>query len=139
MKKYFLLVVVIIMAVACSKKQEKLELFSCESFAYTLDTGWEVDASVRVKGFEQKEDNGKYSAKLTYTVDLQTSDGRMILKIDSGVFEKTSADKMMDQQINSQLQLDKSYKTGTYKIFFNVTDNNSGQKSVQWSYFELDK
>ena len=139
MKKYFLLGALIILIAACSKKQEKLELFSCESFAYTMDNGWEVDASVRVKGFEQKEDNGKYSAKLTYTVDLQTVDGRMILKIDSGVFEKTSADKMMDQQINSQLQLDKSYKTGTYKIFFNITDDYSGQKSVQWSYFELDK
>ncbi len=139
MKKYLFLIVLVFVAAACSKKEERLELFSCESFAYTMDKGWEVDASVRVKGFEQKENDGKYSAKLTYTVDLQTVDGRMIEKIDSGVFEKTASERMMDQQINSQIQLDSTYQTGTYKIFINVTDDYSGQKTVQWSYFDLSK
>jgi hypothetical protein len=137
MKKYFLLSVLILIIAACSKKEEKFELFSCESFAYGLDSGNEVNASVRVKGFEQKEDNDKFYAKLTYTVDLQTADGRMIYKIDSGVLEKTASERMMDQQINSQIQLDKTYIKGTYKIFINVVDELSGKKSVQWSYFEL--
>ena len=139
MKKYFVLTVLLLLIAACSKKEERFELFSCESFAYSMDNGWEVDASVRVKGFEQHEDNGKYSAKLSYTVDLQTVDGRMIVKIDSGVLDKTASEKMMDQQINSQIQLDSTYQTGTYKIFFNVTDEFSGRKSVQWSYFDLSK
>jgi hypothetical protein len=139
MKKHFLLIILSLAVLACSKKQERFELFSCESFAYSLDKGWEANASVRVKGFEQKEDNNKFSAKLSYTVDLQTPDGRMIYKIDSGVLEKTASEKMMDQQINSQIQLDTTFVTGTYKIFINVIDEFSDKKSVQWSYFELSK
>ena len=137
MKKYFLLSVLLLVIVACSKKMEKFELFSCESFAYSLDKGWETNLSVRVKGFEQEENDNKFSVKLSYTVDLQTPDGRMIYKLDSGVFEKTASERMMDQQINSQIQLDTTYVTGTYKIFINVVDEFSGRKSVQWSYFEL--
>ena len=75
MKKYFLLLFILFSIAACSKKEEKLELFSAESFAYSLDKGWEADASVRVKGFEQNENSGTYSVKLSYTVDLESPDG----------------------------------------------------------------
>ncbi len=137
MKKLVLLLLVLFSVVACSKKQEKLELFSAESFAYSLDKGWEVDASVRVKGFEQSENNGTYSVKLSYTVNLETPGGKTIKSIDSGKVDKTAADKMMDLQINSQIQLDSNYKLGTYKLVFNVTDEPTGRKASIQSSFDL--
>ena len=137
MKKYFLLLFILFSIAACSKKQEKLELFSAESFAYSLDKGWEADASVRVKGFEQNENNGTYAVKLSYTVDLESPDGKVIKSIDSGNIDKTSAEKMIDLQINSQIQLDSNYKLGSYKLVFNVTDEPTGRKATLQSSFDL--
>ena len=137
MKKYFLLLFILFSIAACSKKQEKLELFSAESFAYSLDKDWEADASVRVKGFEQKENSGTYAVKLSYTVDLVSPDGKVIRSIDSGKIDKTSAEKMIDLQINSQIQLDSNYKLGSYKLIFNVTDEPTGRKASIQSSFDL--
>ena len=137
MKKYFLLLFILFSIAACSKKEEKLELFSAESFAYSLDKGWEADASVRVKGFEQNENSGTYSVKLSYTVDLESPDGKVIKSIDSGKIDKTSAEKMIDLQINSQIQLDSNYKLGSYKLVFNVTDEPTGRKASIQSSFDL--
>ncbi len=137
MKKYFLLLFVLFSIAACSKKEEKLELFNAESFAYSLDKGWEADASVRVKGFEQNGVNGTYAVKLSYTVDLESPDGKVIRSIDSGKIDKTSAEKVIDLQINSQIQLDSNYKLGSYKLVFNVTDDPSGRKASIQSSFDL--
>ena len=137
MKKYFLLFFILFSVAACSQKEEKLELFSAESFAYSLNKGWEADASVRVKGFEQNEVNGTYAVKLSYTVDLELPDGKVIKSIDSGKVDKTSAEKMIDLQINSQIQLDSNYKLGTYKLVFNVTDEPTGRKASIQSSFDL--
>jgi hypothetical protein len=137
MKKYILIFLGLFTIIACSKKQEKLELFSAESFAYSMDKGWEMNASVRVKGFEQDESGKEFKAKLSYSVDLETSDGKLVEGIDKGVVDKTQNEKMMDLQINSQLKLDSTYKTGTYKVTFYVKDELTGQKSNLWSFFEL--
>ncbi len=127
----------IILITTCSKEQQNPELFSAESFAYSLDKGCEVDASVRVKGFGQSENGGSYTAKLYYTVDLQTPGGKVIKSIDSGKINKTSAEKMIDLQINSQIQLDETYKPGNYKLVFNVTDDSNGRKASIQSSFDL--
>ena len=138
MKKILIAFVAVIIVAACSRKPENLELFSAESFAYSMNDGWEANASVRVKGFDQKEKNGKYSASLSYTVDLQLPDGVMLWKIDSGVLEKTSAEKMTDLPVNTQIELNSNkYKTGTYKIIFNIVDKPTGKKGSLWSFFEL--
>ena len=137
MKKYILIILGLFTIIACSKKQEKLELFSAESFAYSMDKGWDMNASVRVKGFEQDESGKEFTAKLSYSVDLETSDGKLVEGIDKGVVDKTQNEKMMDLQINSQLKLDSTYKTGTYKVTFIVKDELTGQKSILWSFFEL--
>lgn len=137
MKKVAGILFILFSIIACSKKEDKLELFSAESFAYSLDNGWEVDVSVRVKGFEQAKNNGSYAAKLSYTVDIQTPEGNIIRSIDSGRIDKTSAEKIMDLQINSQIQLDSTYKLGGYKIIFNVTDDLTGRKASLQSSFDL--
>ena len=138
MKKILFAFVTILIIAACSKKTEPLELFSAESFAYSMNDGWEANASVRVKGFDQKENGGKYSASISYTVDLQLPDGVMIFNIDSGVLEKTSAEKMTDLPVNTQLELNsQKFKTGNYKIIFNFVDKPTGRKGTLWSFFDL--
>ena len=137
MKKYFLIILGLFAIIACSKKQEKLALFSAESFAYSMDKGWDMNASVRVKGFEQDESGKEFTAKLSYTVDLETSDGKLLEGIDKGVVDKKQNERMTDLPINSQLKLDSTYKTGTYKVTFYVKDELTGQKANLWSFFEL--
>jgi len=138
MKKVLLFACVLIV-VSCSKKPEKFELFSAESFAYSMDKGWELNATVRAKGFEQHENNNKFTAKLSYTVDLVTADGKLAKGIDSGTVDKTADEKIVDLEISSQIKLDASYKTGTNKVIFYVTDDFSNRNATLWSFFELSK
>jgi hypothetical protein len=139
MKKIVLLLTVFILLTSCSRKREDFELFSAESFAYSMDSGWELNASVRAKGFEQDENNNKYTAKLSYFADLQTPDGRLLEKISSGVVDKTSAEKLSDLPIEVQIKLDSTFKTGNYKITFFVKDELGGRRSYLWSFFELSR
>lgn len=139
MKKCLALILILFLINACSKKEEKFELFSAESFAYSMDNGWELNAAVRVKGFEQKENNNKFSMTLSYYIDIQTPDGKLLEKITSSVLNKTSNEKISDLPIEVQIQLNSTYKTGNYKIIFYVTDELSRKKAVLWSHFELSK
>ena len=139
MKRYFLLLLILFSINACSKKGEKFELFSPESFAYSMDNGWELNATVRARGFEQKENNNKFSAKLSYYVNLQTPEGKPINKISSGIINKTENEKIPEIPIESQIKLDSSYKTGNYKITFYVKDELTGKEISTENMFELSK
>lgn len=139
MRKYFPLFVILFLINSCSKKEEKFELFSAESFAYSMDNGWELNATVRAKGFEQKENNNKFFAKLSYYTDIQTSEGKLISKGSSGVIDKTENEKFYEMPIESQIKLDSTYKTGNYKIIFHIKDELSGKEIFIESVFELSK
>lgn len=139
MNKTTLLLTVFILITACSRKFEKFELFSAESFAYSMDSGWELNASVRAKGFEQDEANNKFTVKLSYFADLQTPDGKLFEKISSGMVDKTSAEKITDLPIETQIKLDSTSKTGIYKITFFVKDELTGKKAHISSFFELSR
>ncbi|MCX6169301.1 MAG: hypothetical protein NTX65_08175 [Ignavibacteriales bacterium] len=139
MKKIILLFTVSILLTACSNKREDLELFSAESFAYSMDSGWELNATVRAKGFEQDESGDKFTAKLSYVADLETPDGKLFRKISSGNIDKTSAEKLIDLPIETQIKLDSTFKLGNYKITFFVKDELTGRKAYLWSFFELSK
>lgn len=139
MKKYFLLIFILFSINACSKKEEKFELFSAESFAYSIDNGWELNATIRAKGFEQKENDDKFSAKLSYFTNMQTPDGKLINKISSGIINKTESEKISEIPIESQIKLDTNYKTGSYRIIFYVKDELTGKENSIESKFELSK
>ena len=64
-------------------------------------------------------------------------DGRLLKNISSGNVDKTSAEKLIDLQIETQIKLDSTYKLGNYKITFFVKDELSGRKAYLWSFFEL--
>lgn len=139
MKKLTLLFTTFILIIACSRKFEKFELFSAESFAYSMDSGWELNASVRAKGFEQDEENNKFTVKLSYFADIQTPEGKLLERISSGVVDKTSDEKLIDIPIETQIKLDSTFAPGIYKITFFVKDEATGKKGHLSSFFELSK
>ena len=139
MKKYFLLFIILFLISACSKKEEKFELFSPESFAYSIDNGWELNATVRAKGFGQIENENKFSAKLSYYANLQTPEGKLVNKVSSGIIDRNANEKISEIQIESQIKLDSTYKTGNYKIIFYIKDELSGKEIFTESIFELSK
>ncbi|MCK7518922.1 MAG: hypothetical protein MZV64_14960 [Ignavibacteriales bacterium] len=55
-----------------------LSTYSAEAFAYDLGESWEVNSTTRVKGFFQKEENGTFTALLSYDIDLVTAAGDTI-------------------------------------------------------------
>ncbi|MDQ7816287.1 MAG: hypothetical protein RDU14_04630 [Melioribacteraceae bacterium] len=136
---YSTLFLIVIFLFACSNKEEKLELFSPEAFTYSLEDGWELNASCRVKGFTQNENSDEYVVKLSYTVDLATPDGNGIEGIVEGLIDEKSKERFSDLHIETQLQIDESYPAGKYKIIFNVSDDFSQKKTSIEKEFELTK
>ena len=134
----FLLVMMIFFS-ACSKKQEdvKLTAFSTEAFAYGMGDSSEVDGTTRVKGFQQDEKNGFYSATLAYDIDLVTPKGDTVKSISSRVVDKTQKEKMSDTQLDAQFDLGPAYKNGKYKLIYRITDKLSGRTAVASADFDL--
>jgi len=127
MKKLLVLLLSVLIIFACSKNEEvKVELFSPEAFCYSLDSGWELNASVNVKGFKQVEHNGNFTAKISYSVDLMTPGNNIKSGIFKDVIEKESNEKIMDIALECQVVLDSTYEKGDYTLIFNVKDELSG-------------
>ncbi len=125
---------------ACSKKETaRLEAFSPEAFAYQLGDSSEVDATTRVKGFEQKEENGMFTATLSYDIDIVTPKGDTVKSIISKVVDKSQKEKMTDTPLEVQLDLDSTYVKGNYKIIFRIKDALSNQTAVSSADFTVDE
>lgn len=138
MKKIFLLIILAAVVFSCSKKEEKFELFSSEAFAYSMDSGWELNASCRAKGFKQIEESGGFKAKLSFTADLTTPEGKVISKVGEGFVNQSSKEKFADLPIETQIQLDSTYKAGKYFLIFNVSDKLSGKSASIKKEFVLE-
>jgi len=139
MKKILLIIIVGLITISCSKKEEvKFEAFSPEAFAYDIGDSWEVNATVNVKGFVRKEVGDELSASLDYTVDLTGPDSIDVesIFIDS---KDVTGSELIDVQLEAQFELDYNSPEGLYQITFNVTDNNSGEKTSVQTQFELKK
>lgn len=136
--KRTLIIATIIFLFSCSDEQ-KLELFSPEAFAYSLDSGWELNASVQAKGFLQNENNDKFSAKLSYEIFLVTPQKDTLKHIDSGSIVEENDEEILDLNIEIQTELDSTYLPGKYVIIYNIKDNNSGMRSRISREFELTK
>jgi len=140
MKIYFIfLPITILFLFACSKEEVKLEAFSPEAFAYDLGESWEVDATINVKGFDQKENAqaDTYTASLSYSVDLLKPDGKTIEKIFSDEVNKTQNEKIIDLQLEVQFELDSTYPLGKYKLLFHINDNFTNNKIDNSVEFDL--
>lgn len=124
--------------IGCSEAP-KLELFSSESFAFSLDEGWEVNASVNATGFEQitKKNNDLYFTHLSYSVNLY-SPNDTLYKADFGSFIDSTEEEVMDVQIESQLELNTGFVKGNYTLEFIVEDEYSKTKDTLSTQFVLE-
>lgn len=139
MKKTLSLLLLLLIIAACSKKEVKFELFSAEAFAYSLDSGYELDARTMVKGFKVAKAADAYSAQLNYSADLILPDGTVKKEVASGVIKKEEKEEFTEIEISVQKELDSSYPLGKYKVVFNVTDELTKQQLKMEKEFELSK
>lgn len=124
----------------CGKREEaKLEAYNAEAFAYDIGGSWEVYATTRVRGFSQKQQNGKFIAVLSYNIDLVTASGDTIKSLISQTEDKIKNEKMSDVDLETQFEVDSSYVEGTYKVIFNVKDANSQQTAQSSAEFVIEK
>lgn len=134
MKNLFLFFLTVTLFISCSKEEEKFEAFSTEAFAYDLDGSWEVNATVRVRGFNQiiDKETGNYAATISLIVDLVKPDSTVEAGKFSYVHSEKSQEKISDVGLEAQFVLDSTYQKGDYKIVFHIKDANSdNQTSIE--------
>jgi hypothetical protein len=138
MKKILSAIVPLLLLCSCGKEETgKIETFSTEAFAFDLGDAWEVNASTRVKGFSQTEENNKFSATIGYDIDLVTPEADTIKSIISKIEDKSDSEKLMEIPIEAQFELDSTYTEGDYKLIFNIKDANTGDSAAASVSFKL--
>jgi hypothetical protein len=140
MKKFLFVSFLILIAVSCSKKEEvKLDAYGGEAFAYDIGDSWEVNSTVRIKGFEQTNDekSGLYKVSISYFTDLITPSDSTIKKVYEDTIHKSDSESIVDIALEAQFDLDSTYKAGNYKIMYHINDNNSGDTLLALVKFQL--
>lgn len=138
MKEVFIPLIIAIIFYSCSKEEPvKLETFSTEAFAYDLGNSWEVNATTRVKGFSQKEEEKIFSATIAYDIDLVTPAKDTIKALISRIEDKTGNEKIMDIPLEAQFELDSTYAEGEYEIIFNIKDVLSNNLAKSTASFNI--
>jgi hypothetical protein len=115
------------------------EAFSFESFAFMLEDEhhWEVNTSVQVHGFEQREENDTYTAHLSYTVDLTFPSGKVKKGIATDSKELTFKEDVIDAQLTPQFNL-VTEEAGLFKLTIVITDEYTGMTTSIKSEFEIE-
>lgn len=139
-KEIIILLLSVLTLYSCGKEEPvKLETFSTEAFAFDLGDSWEVNATTRVKGFGQTEEENNFSATIAYDIDLVTPAGETIKALLSRVEDKTDNERIADIPLEAQFELDSTYAKGDYTIIFNIKDVSSGQMAKSSATFGLDR
>ena len=123
----------------CSKEEKRLESYNSQAFAYDIGNYWEVNASTRIKGFKQDENEGNYSASLTYDIHLVKPAGDTLFALISRVKDLEDNEVMMDVPIEIQFEIDSTYSAGGYSVIFSVKDVNTEQTAVSSADFNIDE
>lgn len=141
MKKLISLILTLLLITSCGKKEEKFEAFSTEAFAYDLGGSWEVNATVRIKGFNQiiDKETGNYASTISLIVDLVKPDSSVEAGKFSHVHTETSKEKISDVGLEAQFVLDSTYQEGIYKIVFHIKDANSDNQTSIETNLDLTK
>lgn len=141
MKYLILFFLTVTLFISCSKKEDKFEAFSTEAFAYDLGGSWEVNATVRIKGFTQIEDKetGNYAATISLIVDLVKPDSSVEKGKFSYIHTETSKERISDVGLEAQFELDSTYQEGDYKIIFHIKDANSDNQTSIETDLEIKK
>ncbi len=133
----FLSIAVSIILISCAKEEPEFTAFSPEAFAYDIGDSWEVIATARVKGIQQSENNGNFSASLSFNVDLVTPEGDTIISKFIDDVEKTLGEKMMDIQLEAQFELDETFGEGRYTVIFNIYESATGKQAKAVAEFDV--
>lgn len=139
MKRTFLaLSLLILLLTSCGDKPQTI-LFNSESFAFSIENGWEINATVNVKGFEQVEkgNNSLFFTNLSYSVNLYTPNDTIYNADYNSIIDSTT-EKIMDKQIESQFELDSNFTAGNYMVEFIVEDKYSNSKDTLTSKLILE-
>jgi hypothetical protein len=139
MKRTFLaLSLLILLLTSCGDKPRTI-LFNSESFAFSIENGWEINATVNVKGFEQVEkgNNSLFFTNLSYSVNLYTPNDTIYNADYNSIIDSTT-EKIMDKQIESQFELDSNFTAGNYMVEFIVEDKYSNTKDTLTSKLILE-
>ena len=133
--KKLLFTSLILLIIACTKEEVKLEAFSPEAFAYDLGEIWEINALVNVKGFEQRENNDNtFEASINLSADIKSPDGKVIEGVYDDIINVTHHEEILDIPLEVQFELDTTYALGKYLIIIHITDefsNNSITTNVE--------
>ena len=139
--RYLLLISLVFsfLVTSCSKKvEEKLELFSPEAFCYSLEPGWELNSTVNVRGLAQKEKEGQFFVKVSYSVDLQSPDNKTKKDVYKNIIEKNDKERVMYLALECQIELDSTYQKGDYTVIFNIIDDYSGKAASISKVFKVE-
>lgn len=123
---------------SCAEEPD-VKLFSPEAFAFTLDNGWELNATVNTSGFAQveKENSDLYFTHLNYSINLFTPEDSLFDVDYDSVIDSTD-EELMDLQIETQIELDTGFTAGNYTIEFIVEDKYSTTKDTISTQFVLE-
>ena len=130
---------ILLLFASCSKEEKILEAFNAEAFAYDLGNSWEVDGTVRVKGFKQNESDNKFTATLSYDIDLVKPAGDTVRALISKTEDKVNDEEFMDVPIEVQFDIDSTYSDGDYKLIFNIKDAETGKSASASASFNIKK
>jgi hypothetical protein len=143
MKKLFAFALVGLFVFTSCKKEEplNLEAFSPQGFAFDLGDIWEVNATVRVKGFQQNrnDETKEFRAAVFYQVDLEKPNGEVRENIFRYLKEVNNHEQLMDIGLESQFELSADYEEGMYKLNYYIKDELSGLETRAVVNVELTK
>ena len=136
MKKILLIFLFAFGVYSCSSEEPKLELFSPDAFAFSLEDGWELNASVNVKGFKQVSENDVYSSSVSYLIHLITP-GDTIYNVDYGILNEKSDEELLDLTIDSQIEFNSNFPSGNYQLLVFAEDMLNTNKDTASIPFTL--
>jgi hypothetical protein len=136
MKKLLVIVFSLITIISCESEKLKLELFSPDAFAFTMEDGWELTATVNVKGFKQKSEDDIYKSRVSYLIHVVTPTDT-IYNADYGVLEESSDEEMMDITIESQIEFNSNFDPGEYMLLLFAEDQFNANKDTVTIPFTL--
>lgn len=143
MKKLIAFALVILLIFSACKKEEplNLEAFSPQGFAFDLGDVWEVNATVRVKGFQQNrnDETKEFTASVFYQVDLEEPNGKVRENIFRFLKEVNNHERLLDIGLESQFELSSDYEEGIYRLNYYIKDELSGMETRAVVDVELTK
>jgi len=139
MKRFLsLFILSLLLLISCDNEQTKFEAFNPEAFAYDLGNTWEVNATINVKGFEQREGSrDTFEASISYSADIKTPNGKIVENLYSDKINISAEEEIIDIPLEVQFELDSTYSFGKYTIIFNITDIYSQNSITGSAEFDL--